>query len=717
MTTTDLSIRSGERPDGPPALSRRDFIKLFGAGIVVCFVVADWSTLEAQETRREYPTDFNAYLRIGEDGRVTVFTGKIEMGQGVITSLAQMAAEELGVALESIDMVMGDTQSCPYDMGTFGSMSTRYFGPALRGAAAEARGVLLELAAERLHVIPRRLEVENGVIHVAGHPGRKVTFGELAHGQAIQRHLSGKPVLRSTADFTLSGTSVHRIDGRAKVTGAAKYAGDVRVDGMLYARVLTPPAHGATLKGVDTSAAEAMAGVTVFNREGLIAVLHADPEQAGRALAAIQPSYDVPAATVDTESIFEQLIAKAGAPQDVERRGDAAAGEKESTTVFEHRYLCGYGAHAPMETHTALADVKGGEATVWSSTQTPFPNRQQIAQALGLAPEKVRVVTPFVGGGFGGKSGAGLQAVQAAKLSQALGKPVQVMWTRADEFFHDTFRPAALVQLRSGLDQAGRIAFYDALIYSAGGRSAEQFYDVPNSLVRTAGNWFRDEAQAHPFGIGPWRAPGANLNVFARESQIDVMAAKLKVDPLEFRLANTSDARMRGVLQEAAARFGWSKAAAPSGRGVGIACGIDAGTYVAMCAEVAVDKASGRVQVKRVVCAQDMGQVINPEGAIMQTEGCIAMGLGYALTEELRFKGGEILDRNFGSYELPRFSIQPDVQVALVKNDALAPQGGGEPGIVPVGAMIANAVFDATGARVFRMPMTPARVSRAIAEM
>jgi isoquinoline 1-oxidoreductase len=369
-----------------------------------------------------------------------------------------------------------------------------------------------------------------------------------------------------------------------------------------------------------------------------------------------------------------------------------------------------------METHTALASFEGDQVTVWAATQTPFPDQQQIAEALGLAPERVRVITPFVGGGFGGKSGTSRAAVEAARLSRITGKPVQVAFTRAEEFFFDTFRPAAVVLIKSGLDGAGRISLWDYQVYGAGARSAEQFYDVPNNLIRAYGRWGRDPTHMHPFATGPWRAPGANINVFARESQIDIMAAHAKVDPLEFRLANTSDSRMRSVLQAAGEAFPWKKAVGASGRGFGIACGIDAGTYVALFAGVEVDKTSGVVEVKRIVCAQDMGQVINPDGAKMQMEGCIAMGLGYALSETLRFEGGQVLDRNFDSYELPRFSGLPEIEALLVRNDALAPQGGGEPAIVPVGAAIANAIFDATGARVFRMPLTPERVKKAIAE-
>jgi isoquinoline 1-oxidoreductase len=353
--------------------------------------------------------------------------------------------------------------------------------------------------------------------------------------------------------------------------------------------------------------------------------------------------------------------------------------------------------------------------TVWASTQTPFPLRQQIAQAVGLSQENVRVITPFVGGGFGGKSG-GLQSVEAAKLAKITGKPVQVAFSRTEEFFYDTFRPAAVVKIKSGIDSTGKICLWDYQVYFAGSRSSEQFYDVPHNLIRAYGGWGgRDAAsKAHLFGVGPWRAPGANINVFARESQIDIMAAQAKIDPLEFRLKNTSDKRMRLVLQTAAEKFGWKKATAPSGRGYGIACAIDAGTYVALIAEVKVEKTTGKVKVKRIACAQDMGIVINPDGATMQVEGCITMGLGYALSEEVRFKGGQILDRNFDTYELPRFSTLPEIETVLVKNDDLVPQGGGEPAIVPVGAAVANAIFDAVGARLFRMPMTPERVKAAM---
>lgn len=697
------------------SLDRRNFLKVFTGGIIVFFSVDPF--LEAQEGRgRGYPNDPNAYLKIGEDGRVTVYSGKIEMGQGVVTSLAQMAADELGVTLESIDMVMGDTDLCPTDMGTFGSMSTRFFGPALRAAAAEARAVLLGLGSQQLKAPAQDLGVEKGVVFVKADATRKITFARLAAGQKIARLVGGKAVLKSVSEFQVMGKPVNRLDAKAKVTGEAKYAGDIRVPDMLYARILRPPVHGAKLLSADTSAAEKIPGVLVVKAEGLIAVLHTDPETAGKAVEAIKAQFDVPKPAMDTETIFDYLIQHAPEAREGDKRGDLAEGEKASASLFEHRYENGYGAHTPIETHTALAKVEGGKATVWVATQTPFPARQEVATALGFTPDNVHVMTPFVGGGFGGKSSGGQHAVEAARLAKAVGKPVQVMWTREEEFFYDSFRPAAVVKIKSGIDGAGKLKLWDYSVYFAGSRSSEQFYDVPHNIIKTYGQWMGGSTGVHPFRVGPWRAPGANINVFARESQIDVMAATAKVDPLEFRLNNTSDKRMRQVLQVAAEHFGWKPAATPSGRGVGIACGIDAGTYVATIAEVQVDKASGRIKVKRIVSAQEMGIVVNPEGATIQMEGCITMGLGYALAEEVRFRGGEILDRNFDTYEVPHFSWLPKIETILVKNDELTPQGGGEPAIVPIGAVIANAVFDACGARIFRMPLTPARVLAAMAK-
>ena len=698
-------------------IDRRSFFKLIGGGIVVFFGL-DPSALFAQDPGRIYPEDFNAYLLIGGNGRVTVYSGKIEMGQGVMTSQAQMAAEELGVALSSIDMVLGDTELCPWDMGTFGSLTTRMFGPALRAAAADARAVLLRLAARKLGAPQAALAIDDGVVFVAADPARRISYGELAHGAKIAHALGERAATRTVSEFRQMGKSPQRLDAPEKVTGEARYAADIRLPGMLYARILRPPAHGATVARLDTTAAAKLPGVKLIRRDGLVAVLHADPEAAAAALERIQAEWRVPQPTVDGESIFGHLLSASADPKEISHDGALAAGRANAAQVFETSYRKGYVAHAPIEPHAALAQIIGGKATVWASTQTPFPTRDRIAQALRFDPKNVRVITPFVGGGFGGKS-SDRQAVEAAQLAQIAGKPVQIAWTRAEEFFYDAFDPAAVVSIVSGIDRRGRISLWDYSVYAAGERGAGHCYELPNARVRSFRGLSYDPGATgkslHPFAVGPWRAPGANMNVFAVESQIDLMAAAAAADPLAFRLRHLKDPRMIRVLRAAAAAFGWKPAAAPSGRGVGVACSIDAGTYVATMAELKVDPVSGRVSVQRIVCAQDMGIVVNPDGAKMQMEGAITMGLGYALTEELRFRGGEILDRNFGSYAIPRFSWLPKIETVLVSNDGLAPQGGGEPAITPMGAVLANAVFDATGARLFRLPMTPERVRSAIA--
>lgn len=694
-------------------LSRREFLKLMGGGIVILFTVGDPFLLEAQ--RQRLPDDFNAFLRIGEDGRVSCFTGKIEMGQGVITSLAMMLADELEVPLDSVDMVMGDTDLCPYDMGTWGSMTTRFFGPPLRAAAAEARAVLIELAAEQLQTSPSELRVEAGTIYHKSQRQKKVTYAQLTQGKKIARRLGKEAILEKPTDFTIVGTPVLRRDAVDKVTGKAKYAGDYREPGMLYARILRPPAHGAKLINVDTSGAKKIKGTQVIEDGDLIAVLHEDPELADEALKQIKANFEKPKGGTDDKTIFDHLLKVAPEGEVVSQEGDLTKGEEISQTVVEKTYLDGYVSHASIETHTALAKVEGDKATILASTQSPFGIKQGATSVLGFPDKNIRVITPFVGGGFGGKA-SGQQAMEAARLAKLSGKPVMVVWTRAEEFFFDTFRPAAVVKIKAGINGSSQIALWDYSVYFAGERGSQHFYDIPHHRTKSHGGGWRGTPGSHPFGTGPWRAPANNSNTFARESHVDALAAAAGIDPLEFRLKNLKDKRMIRVLQTAAEKFGWTAAKIPSGRGCGISLGIDSGTYVAHIAEVEVDKKTGRVEVKRVVCAQDMGLSINPEGAKIQMEGCITMGLGYALKEDVHFKDGEIFDLNFDTYEIPRFSWLPRIETFLIEDRNAAPQGGGEPAVICMGGVISNAIFDATGARMLQLPMTPERILKSLSE-
>ncbi len=700
-------------------VDRRDFLKLTSSGLLVIFALTPpkgalrpvWNPAGIQ---RPSP-DFNAFVHIGADGRVTMLVGKIEMGQGVMTSLPQLAAEELGVSLASVDVVLGDTELCPFDMGTFGSLSVRTLGPVLRAAAAEARAVLVQMAAEKLGVNAADLEVKEGVVTSKSDRSKHVSYGELTAGKRIERRIDGKAALAAVKDFKIVGTSAPRRDAHDKVTGRAKYSGDVVPAGALHARIVRAPAHGAALVSVDTKAAEAVPGVRVIRDGDLIAVLHEHRDEADKALKLVKSSFGPAPSTLDDQTIFAHLEQVAPEGRAVAEGGSIAEGEKSAAQVVEQKYRKGYVAHAPMETHSAVAAVApDGKVTVWASTQTPFPLQTQVARVLKLPTEKVRVITPFVGGGFGGKSAA-QQAIEAARLTVLAGKPVRVVWDRTEEFFFDTFDPAAVITIRAGIDANKKIVSWNYEVIGAGERGSQQFYDVANHRTVVRGGWNANQNGMHPFAIGPWRAPGANANTFAREVHIDLLAQKAGMDPVGFRMMNlTKNDRMRRVLQAAADKFGWQPKVSPSKRGFGVALGDDAGTYVASIAEVKVDAATGGIQVMRVVCAQDMGVVVNPVGALQQLEGCITMGLGYTLSEEVRFKDGVVLDKNFPTYHLPRFSWVPKIEGVLLDSPDLPAQGGGEPAIVTMGAAVANAVFDAVGARVVQLPLTPARVKAAM---
>ena len=701
-------------------MNRRQFLKrlgVLGGGIIIGFNTFDrhaWARMQRTGfLGAGIPTDYNAFLRIGADNRVVLYTGKIEMGQGTMTSLPQLLAEELYVNVDAVDIVMGDTDLCPWDAGTFGSLSIRHFGIFLREAAVEARGVLQELAADRLKIPGGRLTAENGYMFDRSKPARRISYGELTEGHIIEKHLKDLPPLKSPSGFETIGKSIPRRDAIEKVTGAAQFSGDIRLEGMLYAKILRPPAHGAKLIKADTAEAKKIDGLQIVEEGDFIAVLHKYPDVAEQGLSQINAQFDRLKTGVNDRTIFDHLMKSTPAPEIASQAGNLKTGEKQAATIIEKTYLNSYVSHAPMEPHAAVADFNGKKLTVWASTQTPFRVKDMIADRLGLSADSVRVITPYLGGAFGGKS-ASQQALEAARLAKSLKKPVQVAWSRAEEFFFDTFRPAAIVKIKSGLDSAGKMTLWDYNVYYAGMRGCEQFYEIPHHKEAVHGRWRGLSGGYHPFAVGPWRAPANNTNTYARDLQLNLMAAKTGADPLQFRLVHLKDKRMISVLQAAAEKFNWQPIKTPSGRGYGIACGIDAGTYVAFMAEVEVDKGSGSVTVTRVVCAQDMGVVVNPDGAVTQMEGCITMGLGYALSEEIRFSDGAILDLNFDTYSIPTFSWLPKIETVIVENPNLAPQGGGEPAIIGMGGVIATAIYDAVGAAVLQLPMTPERVKAAL---
>ncbi|MGB8490545.1 MAG: molybdopterin cofactor-binding domain-containing protein [Bacteroidales bacterium] len=695
-------------------LKRRSFVKLMGGGIFIFF--QPFNVLDIfgapLDQRRSLPKDYNAFVQITQDGTVNCFTGKIEMGQGIITSLAQEMADALNVPLEKVKMVMGDTDLCPWDAGTWGSQSTQTFGPAMLAAAAEARGVLTEMAASKLGVPASQLEVREGIVVDTRNPKNRISYAQLARGQKLEKYLDIKPSVEDYKKFTYIGKSYKHSDAQLKATGQARYAGDLKLPGMVFARILRPPSHGAKLSSVDVSGAEKVAGTQVVRDGDFIAVLNENRDRADEAIVKIKAEYTFNELKVNDVNLWDRMVGADSRVNVMRSTGDLDAGLKASDKVFESEFHDPYLAHASIETHTALAKLEGDKMTVWASTQSPFGLQDGIVRELGYPLEKVRVITPFVGGGFGGKA-AYQQGVEAARLVKLTGKPVMVVWTRDEEFFYDTFHPAGVYRIKSGIDNSGLIKLWDYSLYYGGSRGSDTIYDVPNSRTSSYSQNM-DTVEIHPFATGPWRAPNNNANTFARESQIDIMASAAGIDPLEFRMKNLKDEKMIACWNTVAEMFNYVPGKTPSGRGIGIACGTDAGTWVAMMAEVKVDKSTGKVQVVRVSCAQDMGLCVNPEGALIQMEGCINMGLGYTLSEEIRFEGGDVKNRNFDTYEIPHFSWVPKLDCKILNRQDQPPKGGGEPAIITVGAAVANAIYDATGARLYQMPMTPERVLKAM---
>lgn len=695
-------------------IKRRDFFTLLGSGIMIYFGTGRPSALLAMplEQRREVPRDYNAFIRIDEDGTVHCHTGKIEMGQGPITSLPQQLADELDVALDSVKMVMGDTLLCPWDAGTWGSLSTREFSHHLRAAGAEARAVLLELGSSYLDIPVNELQVTEGIISSLSDPEIKVTYGQLAKGKRIERFMDEKPDVKDHTQFRYVGQSRLHADAKLKVTGKALYTGDVKLPGMVYAQILRPPSHLSDLVSADTSNAELIDGVEVVRDGDLVAVLHELPERAEQALAMVKAEFTPDDRDLDQDNVFEYLLNVASSATEVASAGNLQEGEKISDTIFESEFHDGYVAHATIETHTALAHWEGDRVTVWTSAQSPFGAQGLICRELGLELDQVRVISPFLGGGFGGKI-YHPQVMETVRVAKLAGKPVMQVYSRKEEFFMDYFRPAAVVKIRSGMSENGKITLWDYKQYFAGNRGSDTIYNVPHSL--TTGYRQKRGEPAHPFRTGAWRAPANNTNTFSRESQIDIMASRAGIDPVRFRLDNLADEKMTAVIEALSEKFGYTPSTGPSGRGIGMACGTDAGTWVAAMIQVDVDVNTGKVQPIKAVVSQDMGMCVNPQGSIIQAEGCVTMGLGYALSEDVQFRSGHVITENFDTYQLPLFSWVPEtIETVILDRMDEPPQGGGEPAIICMGGAVANAIFDACGARLYQMPMTPERVLEGI---
>ncbi|HEV1287540.1 MAG TPA: molybdopterin cofactor-binding domain-containing protein, partial [Bryobacteraceae bacterium] len=614
-----------------------------------------------------------AWLHIDRNGAVTAYTGKVEVGQNARTSLTQAVAEELGAPMSAIEMVMGDTARTPFDMGTFGSMTTPQMIPQLRKAAAAARQLL-----------------------PAGE-WNAIDFSK------IDESLSGSAtagVMKPTAKWAVLGTSPRKVHGRDMVTGKHRYTTDVKLPGMLYGRILRPERFNGKLVSLDASAAKRMAGVTVVEDGSFVGVVASTTSAASSALAALKAEWNAPAQT-SSKTLFSDLRQTRGGSGG--GRGGGGRGGTETGSVdkamaeadkkLERTYTVAYIAHAPLEPRAAVASWSGDKLTVWTGTQRPFGVRSELAQSFHIPEENIRVIMPDTGSGYGGKH-TGEAAIEAARLAKAAGKPVKLVWTREEEFTWAYFRPAGVIDVRSAVDKNGRLTAWEFHNYNSGTSAINTLYDVPNKKIEF-------HPVDAPLRSGSYRGLAGTANHFARECHMDEMAALAGVEPLEFRLRNLKDDRLRAVLQAAAEKFGWGKG------NFGIAGGFEKGSYVATCAEVRVE-AGKPARVVRVVQAYECGAVVNPDQLRNQNEGAVIMGLGGALFEAISFDNGKILNPHFARYRVPRFRDVPKIEIVLVDRKDLPSAGAGETPIMTLAPAIANAIFAATGERLRSMPMFPA---------
>ena len=648
-------------------LDRRGFFKTLGGGIVVA------SFLNAQESgggRRgagSAPKEISAWLHIDRKGSVTAYTGKVEVGQNARTSLTQAVAEELGAPMSAIEMVMGDTERTPFDMGTFGSMTTPQMIPQLRKAAAAARKLL-----------------------PAG-DWRSIDFSKIDESASA---VIGTAAVKPTVDWTVMGTSPHKVHGLEMVTGKHQYTSDLKLPGMLYGRILRPDRFNAKLVSLDAGAAKSIAGVVVVQDGNFAGVAALTPSAASAALAAMKAEWSAPPQT-SSKTLFADLRKTTGAGPGATETGSVDQAMANADKKLERTYTVAYIAHAPLEPRAAVASWSGENLTVWTGTQRPFGVRSELAQAFHIPEQNIRVIMPDTGSGYGGKH-TGEAAIECARLAKAAGKPVKLVWTREEEFTWAYFRPAGVIDVRSAVDKDGHLTAWEFHNYNSGTSAIDTLYEVPNRKI-----------QFHPVDAplrsGSYRGLAGTANHFARESHMDELAALAGVEPLEFRLRNLKDARLRAVLEAAADRFGWKQ-----GKGnFGIAGGFEKGSYVASCAEVRVDP--GRTpRVVRVVQAYECGAVVNPDQLRNQNEGAVIMGLGGALFEAIHFDNGKILNPHFARYRVPRFRDVPKIEIVLVDRQDLSSAGAGETPIMTLAPAIANAVFKATGERLRSLPLFPA---------
>jgi nicotinate dehydrogenase subunit B len=731
------------------SLNRRDFAKGLG-GLVLAFTL-DLPALAQDKPKLPGSLDNNrmldAWIRINPDGTATVFTGKVELGQGILTALAQIAAEELELPLARVTMITGDTGRTPNEGVTSGSQSIENSGTALRLAAAEVVAILREAAAPKLDAPAGELSIADGVISAVN--GRKIGYGELAASLDLRREATASVRPKPSGMHRIVGQSVPRFDIPGKVTGKAMYVQDMRPAGMTHGRVVRPPRYGATLASVDEAKVRALPGVIVVVRDGsFLGVIAEREEQAVRArevLAEGATWKDGPELP-DPARLFEHLKSLPAKTSVISNK-QATAGV--GTRVLDATYTKPYMAHASVGPSCALAQWQDGKLTVWTHSQGVFPLRGELVKALKVPAASVRCVH-VEGSGCYGHNGADDVALDAALLARAVpGKPVRLQWMRDDEFAWEPFGPAMSMQAKAALDAEGRIVDWQYEVWSnshstrpmstsganvlaawylaepqqmgpptsppqpAGGgdRNAIPLYEFPNQKVT------HHFVQDMPLRVSALRTLGAYANVFALESFMDEVASAAGADPVAFRLSYLKDPRGRAVIEKAAQMAGWKadqKGDGIRGRGIGFAKYKNLACYVAVIAEVEVDRAKGSICVCRAFCATDAGLVINPDGLINQIEGGIIQGTSWTLHEEVKFDQRGILSRDWSNYPILTMPEVPQIAIALINRPSERPLGAGEGSQGPIVAAIANAFAHATGKRIRDLPFHPARVKAAL---
>jgi len=687
------------------APERREYFELLGDGLVVSLAHARFGTDAGPPAPGGHRAAVEAWLHVGREGRVSAFTGKVDMGQDNRTALSLIVARELGVEPGAVSLTMGDTDLCPFDIGTFGSRSLPDAGSALAAAAAGARKELLEMAAQRLDVPRQQLELEQGSVRVGGsgeRAGLRLALSELLEGvrrlAVIEPPAASRVVQRSTHPSL-------RVGGRERVCGAQRFTSDVSLSGMLAGVILRPPCYGARLAEVDLSAAQELAGVSVVEAGELVALAAPDAQRARAALGVIRARWVEPEAFACEEGLAAHLRSH---PVEVlgwqgaqgRHSGDLERALKEAATVVEATYTTSYIAHAALESRVALAQWQGDRVRIFTNTQQPFFVRYEVAAALGIPEERVRVIVPDIGGAFGGKHNEH-EAIAAALLSRAAQAPVRVALSREEEFRFTYLRPAGVIDLRLGARADGTLCALEHHCINAGSSALEPPY-------RTEAKALSFQPAEAPLPQGPYRALAATDNTFARECAIDELADALHADPLQLRLANLADQRLAAALGAAAERAGWDdRAALAEDVGLGIACGLEKEGRVATCAQVRVS-GGGEIELQRIVIAYDCGEIVNRASVESQLEGALVMGLGGALFEAAHFADGRLLNASLREYRVPRISDVPPIDLVLIDQPGIPPAGAGETSIIAIAPAIANAVAAACGLRLRALPLADA---------